>query len=146
MAADAKVELQLVYLPLRLTYGLLPVAAGLDKFVNLLANWEAYLPSSLAQALPVAPATFMQAVGLIEIVAGLVVLLGITRLGALIVAAWLVAIAVVAATAGYFDIAARDVAMAVGAYALARVAGLRGEQWFPVAHRVEGQKAHAAAN
>jgi uncharacterized membrane protein YphA (DoxX/SURF4 family) len=146
MASGARAELQPVYVPLRLTYGLLPIAAGLDKFFNVLANWEAYLPTSVAQSLPIAPATFMQVVGLIEVVAGLAVLLGLVRLGGLVVAAWLAAIAVVAAAAGYFDIAARDVAMSVGAYALARLAGLRGEEWIPVTTRLEGQKAHAGAN
>lgn len=146
MATDARSDLQGVYVPLRLTYGLLPVAAGLDKFTNVLTNWQAYLPPSVAQASPVGPATFMHVVGIIEVVAGLAILFGLVRLGGFVVSAWLVLIAGAVASAGFLDIAARDVAMAVGAYALARVAGLRGEEWVPVFHRAEGRRAHAGAN
>ena len=48
-------------------------------------------------------------------------------LGAWIAAAWLVLIALNLATLGLFDIAVRDLAMAVGAYTLARLAELRQE-------------------
>jgi hypothetical protein len=67
----------------------------------------------------------MHAVGIIEIAVGLLVLTRWTRLGAWIAAAWLVLIAVNLATMGLFDIAVRDLAMAVGAYTLARLAELR---------------------
>jgi hypothetical protein len=50
-----------------------------------------------------------------------------TRLGAWIAAAWLVLVAVNLVTLGLFDIAVRDLAMAVGAYTLARLAELRYE-------------------
>ena len=146
MATDARSDLQGVYVPLRLTYGLLPVAAGLDKFTNVLTDWQAYLPSWVAQASPVGPATFMHVVGVIEVVAGLAILFGLVRFGGFVVSAWLVLIAATVATAGYFDIAARDVAMSVGAYALAQVAALRGDAWFPVSTAAEGRRAHAGAN
>jgi hypothetical protein len=77
--------------------------------------------------LPVSASTFLHAVGIIEIVVGLLVLTRWTRLGAWIAAAWLVLIAVNLVTMGLFDIAVRDLAMAVGAYTLARLAELRGE-------------------
>lgn len=145
MPGDAKGELRSVYVPLRLTYGLVPMTAGLDKFTNLLTDWTAYLPPFVTETLPVAPATFMQLVGLIEIAAGLAVLAGLTRLGGTVVATWLTLIAVVAAAAGYYDVAARDVTMAVGAYALARLAALRGEEWISVFTRAGGHRAHAGA-
>ena len=69
----------------------------------------------------------MYAVGIIEIAVGLMVLTRWTRLGAWIAAAWLVLIAVNLVTLGMFDIAVRDLAMAVGAYTLARLAELRQE-------------------
>ena len=110
-----------------LTYGLVPLLAGLDKFFNLLTDWPKYLSPWIAGLLPVSADTFMHAVGIIEIVVGVLVLTRWTRLGAWIAAAWLVLIAVNLATMGLFDIAVRDLAMAVGAYTLARLAELRHE-------------------
>jgi uncharacterized membrane protein YphA (DoxX/SURF4 family) len=116
-----------IYRPLWLTYGLVPLIAGLDKFFNLLTNWPKYLSPTVAGLLPVSAQTFMYAVGVIEIVVGLLVLTRWTRLGAWIAMAWLVLIAVNLATLGLFDIAVRDLAMAVGAYTLARLAEMRQE-------------------
>jgi hypothetical protein len=81
----------------------------------------------VAGLLPVSAQTFMYAVGVIEIVVGLMVLTRWTRLGAWIATAWLVLIAVNLVTMGLFDIAVRDLAMAVGASTLARLAELRQE-------------------
>lgn len=116
-----------IYRPLWLTYGLVPLLAGLDKFLNLLTDWEKYLSPTVAGLLPVSPQTFMHAVGVIEVVVGLLVLTRWTRLGAWIAAAWLVLIALNLVTLGLFDIAVRDLAMAVGAYTLARLAEARQE-------------------
>src|SRR3954454_21180392 len=52
---------------LRLTYGLVPVLAGLDKFFDLLTNWERYHAPAIVNFLPVSAQTFMRAVGVIEI-------------------------------------------------------------------------------
>ena len=118
-------NLESLYRPLWLTYGLVPLLAGLDKFFNLLTDWPQYLSPWMAGLLPVSPQTFMYGVGIIEIAVGLMVLTRWTRLGAWIAAAWLVLIAVNLVTMGLFDIAVRDLAMAVGAYTLAQLAGLR---------------------
>jgi hypothetical protein len=118
-------SLEALYRPLWLTYGLVPLLAGLDKFLNLLTDWPKYLSPVIAGLLPVSGQTFMHAVGIIEIAVGLLVLTRWTRLGAWIATAWLVLIAVNLATMGLFDIAVRDLAMAVGAYTLARLAELR---------------------
>lgn len=120
-------NLESLYRPLWLTYGLVPLLAGLDKFFNLLTDWPKYLSPWLAHLLPVSAQTFMHAVGVIEIVVGLLVLTRWTRLGAWIAAAWLVLIAGNLVTMGLFDIAVRDLAMAVGAYTLARLAEMRQE-------------------
>lgn len=104
---------------LRLTYGLVPVAAGLDKFFNLLTNWEQYVSPTVARLLPVSTPVFMHIVGVIEIAAGLVVLFGFTTVGAYVVSAWLTLIALSLASSGhYLDVAVRDLVMAVGAYTL----------------------------
>lgn len=124
-------NLESLYRPLWLTYGLVPLLAGLDKFLNLLTDWPKYLSPWMANLLPVSAETFMYAVGVIEIAVGLMVLTRWTRIGAWIAAAWLALIALNLVTMGLFDIAVRDLAMAVGAYTLARLAELRQER--PVA-------------
>ena len=126
-ATSSNLNLESLYRPLWLTYGLVPLLAGLDKFLNLLADWPKYLSPWVANLLPVSAQTFMYAVGIIEIVVGLMVLTRWTRLGAWIAAAWLVLIALNLVTLGLFDIAVRDLAMAVGAYTLARLAEMRQE-------------------
>lgn len=129
-------NLESLYKPLWLTYGLVPLLAGLDKFFHLLADWPKYLSPLVADLLPVSAQNFMYAVGIIEILVGLMVLTRWTRLGAWIAAAWLVLIAGNLVTMGLFDIAVRDLAMAVGAYTLARLAELRQES--PAAVRAPG--------
>src|SRR5262249_34328248 len=126
-------RLSSIYIPLRLTYGLVPIIAGADKFFNLLTHWDKYLPGNVASFLPVSAATFMMIVGIIEIVAGLAVLTLFTRLGAYVVMIWLVLIAANLIVAGYYDIAVRDLVMALGAYTLGQVAGVRGDSWLPFA-------------
>lgn len=125
--SQPSLNLESLYRPLWLTYGLVPLLAGLDKFLNLLTDWPKYLSPWIANLLPVSAETFMYAVGIIEIAVGLMVLTRWTRIGAWIAAAWLVLIALNLVTMGLFDIAVRDLAMAVGAYTLARVAELRYE-------------------
>lgn len=106
---------------LKLTFGLVPIIAGADKFTNLLTNWEQYLNPSIASMLPFSAHTFMLIVGIIEIVAGIIVLTK-TNIGAYIVSAWLVLIAITLIASGkFFDVAVRDLVMAIGAYSLAKI-------------------------
>jgi hypothetical protein len=112
---------QQVYSVLKYTYGLVPIVAGLDKFTNLLTNWENYLSPGIAAMLPLSPPAFMMIVGVIEIIAGVLVL---TRpyWGAWVVMAWLLLIALTLIAGGhYFDVAVRDIVMAIGAFALAKL-------------------------
>lgn len=120
-------NLDSIYRPLWLTYGLVPLLAGLDKFTNILTDWSQYLSPLVTDLLPISAETFMWVVGVIEIIVGLMVLTRWTRLGAWIAAIWLCAIALQLVTIGLLDIAVRDLAMAVGAYTLARLAEARGE-------------------
>jgi hypothetical protein len=107
---------------LKLTFGIVPIVAGLDKFTNILTNWENYLNPSLAGMLPFAPHTFMMIVGVIEIIAGLIVLFK-PAIGGYIVAAWLTLIALTLLVGGnYLDVAVRDLVMAIGAFSMARMA------------------------
>jgi uncharacterized membrane protein YphA (DoxX/SURF4 family) len=112
---------------LRITYGVVPIVAGLDKFTNLLTDWSQYLSPLALRVLPFSATTFMYLVGIIEIAAGILVLSKLTRIGAYVVSAWLVAIALnLLLTGRYFDIAVRDLVMAIGAFTLARVTEARG--------------------
>ena len=107
---------------LRLTYGILPVVAGADKFTDLLTRWENYIHPGIAAMLPFAPHTFMMIVGVIEIIAGIIVFVK-PAVGGYIVAAWLTLIALTLLASGnYLDVAVRDLVMAIGAFSLARLA------------------------
>lgn len=109
---------------LRVVYGVFPVVAGIDKFLNLLTDWPTYLPTILTDALPVTAQSFMYLVGGVEIVAGVIVLWR-TEPGAYLVAAWLTAIAITQLIAGNYAIAVRDIWIAVGAIALAQLTAAR---------------------
>lgn len=107
---------------LKLTFGIVPIVAGLDKFTNLLTNWEQYIHPNIAEILPFSAHTFMIVVGIIEIVAGIIVLKK-TEIGGYIVAAWLTLIALtLLASFSYIDVAVRDLVMAISAFAMARMA------------------------
>ena len=107
---------------LRVALGAAAFLAGLDKFFNLLADWPAYLSPVAAHALPMSAASFMHLVGVIEMIVGAVILAGYARLGGYVAAIWLLCIAVnLVATGRYFDVAVRDVVMAVAAFTLARL-------------------------
>jgi uncharacterized membrane protein YphA (DoxX/SURF4 family) len=107
---------------LRVALGAAAFLAGLDKFFDLLADWPGYLSPLAAAVLPVSAATFMHAIGIVEMAVGALVLAGYTRLGGYVASAWLIGIAVnLVSTGRYFDIAVRDVAMAIAAFTLARL-------------------------
>ena len=107
---------------LKLTFGIVPIVAGLDKFTNLLTHWENYIHPGIAGMIPFAPHTFMMIVGVIEIIAGIIVLAK-PAIGGYIVAAWLTLIGLTLLASGnYLDVAVRDLVMAIGAFSLARMA------------------------
>ena len=124
---------------LKLTFGVVPFLAGLDKFTNVLADWPRYL-SPLAEAiLPVSGQTFMYVAGVVEMAVGVAILTRWTAIGSWVAVAWLVAVAANLVAAGFLDIAVRDLVMASGAYALARltehdVAGARAASVEPAEH------------
>ena len=106
---------------LKYTFGLVPIVAGLDKFTNLLTNWQDYLSPFVTSMLPFSAETFMSIVGIIEIIAGVLVLIR-PHTGAYVVMAWLALIALNLVISGhYFDVAVRDLVMAIGAFSLAKL-------------------------
>src|SRR5206468_12449158 len=103
-------QLNAAYWALRVALGLGPLLAGADKFTNILVNWEKYLSPAAVRILPVDATTFMHGVGVIEIVVGLAILFGATRVFGYIAMLWLFAIAANLVSSGaYYDIAVRDI-------------------------------------
>jgi uncharacterized membrane protein YphA (DoxX/SURF4 family) len=110
------------FLLLRVAFTVAPIVFGLDKFFNVLVDWESYLAPWINDIFPGSASTAMHFVGVIEIVAGLAVALK-PRYGAYLVAAWLGGIIVNLLTySGYYDIALRDFGLMLGALTLARLA------------------------
>ena len=110
---------------LRLAIGLMATLAGLDKFFNLLANWEAYIAPIAQQFLPISARAFMGVAGVIEFAVGITILAIRPSLGAYVASAWLILIAVNLVAGGHFDIAVRDVVLAVSAFALGQFEAAR---------------------
>ncbi len=109
---------------LRVAYGAVPIVAGLDKFTNVLTHWEQYLNPLALRVVPVTAEAFMRGVGIIEIVAGVIVL-SKPRVGAFIVMLWLLAIAAQLLVGWmYVDVAVRDIMMSLGALTLWRLSML----------------------
>ena len=109
------------YQILHLAFTVAPIVAGLDKFFNLLVNWEQYLPPFVNNLVGGHGHELMLAVGVIEIVAGLGVLFK-PRVFAYVVCAWLLLIIVnLLMIPGYYDVALRDFGLALAALALARL-------------------------
>lgn len=114
-------NVQLVKTILKYTFGLVPIVAGLDKFTNILTDWTHYISDGVANMLPFEPSTFMMIVGVIEMVAGILVLTK-TKFGAYLVSAWLMLIALTLLLSWtYVDVAVRDIVMAIGAFSLGKL-------------------------
>jgi hypothetical protein len=118
---QAEPALQAFWL-LRAGFAAAPILFGLDKFVELTADWSAYLWPTLASALPGSADSLMLVVGVIEILAGVLVAVR-PRIGAYVVAAWLAGIILNLLLLGdFYDIALRDFGLMLGALSLARLA------------------------
>jgi hypothetical protein len=110
------------FLLLRTVFTIAPIVFGLDKFFNVLTDWPQYLAGWIDGIVPGTAQQAMYAVGVVEIVAGIVVAV-LPRYGAWVVAAWLAGIIVNLLTLpGYYDVALRDFGLFVAAVALARLA------------------------
>ena len=120
--ADTSTHSHQAYQILHIGFTIAPILAGLDKFFNLLTNWEQYLAPFVTRTLGINATTFMMAVGVIEIVAGLLVWFK-PRFGGYLVMAWLWGIIInLLLIPGYYDVALRDFGLSLGALALARLA------------------------
>jgi len=121
-------RLEQAWWALRIGLGLAPFLAGLDKYFNLLTNWTGYISPLFLKILPFSGQTLMHIVGVIEMIVGLAILTKWTRVGAYVASAWLLAIAISLVSRGmFFDIAVRDVEMALAAFVLARMTEVRSD-------------------
>lgn len=119
LAADPSRQ---AFLLLRTVFTIAPIVFGLDKFFNVLTDWPGYLAPVINDIVPGTAQQAMYAVGVVEILAGVVVAL-LPRYGGLLVAAWLAGIIVnLLSYPGFYDIALRDFGLLVSALALARLA------------------------
>jgi hypothetical protein len=124
---------------LRIGLGVGPIITGIDKYFNKLTDWGMYLSPVATKVVPVSTATFMHVVGAIEIVVGLAILTRWTRIGSVVVALWLLAIAGNLVTTGmFYDLAMRDVEIAIGAFALSQLTALREQSAAGKARETEG--------
>jgi len=107
---------------LRLAFTAAPILFGLDKFFDWLVDWPIYLAPEINDLVPGSAHQAMLAVGVVEIVAGLVVAIR-PKFGGYLVAAWLAGIIVNLLLQGdFYDIALRDFGLLLAALALARLA------------------------
>ncbi|MEV7649231.1 hypothetical protein [Arthrobacter sp. NPDC089319] len=114
---------------LRLGFTVLPILMGLDKFFNLLTNWEQYLAPWVVSLLPFSAHTAMLIVGVIEIAAGILVWIK-PRYAAYVVALWLAGIIINLLTlSGFYDVALRDFGLMLAALTLARLATQYDPAW-----------------
>jgi len=110
------------YQILTVAFTVAPIVAGLDKFTHFLVNWDQYLSPIITRMLPIPAHTFMLGVGVIEVIAGLLVAI-VPEIGAAVVGLWLCGIIVnLLSIPAYFDVALRDLGLAMGAFALSRLA------------------------
>ena len=119
-------RLNLGWWALRIGLGFGPIITGIDKYFNKLADWGMYLSPLATKVVPVSAITFMHVIGVVEIIAGLIVLSRWTKLGSYIVMFWLLGIAVNLLTTGmFYDLAMRDVEIAISAFVLSQLTAVR---------------------
>jgi hypothetical protein len=114
---------------LRIGLGVGPIITGIDKYFNKLTDWGMYLSPVVTTIVPVRATTFMHIAGVVEIIAGLVVLSRWTKVGSYLVMFWLLGIAVnLLITGMFYDLAMRDVEIALGAFVLSQLTAVREQQ------------------
>ena len=109
------------YQILHIAFTVAPIVAGIDKFFHFLVNWDLYLAPIVPRTLHIGAHMFMLGVGAVEVIAGLLVAIG-PRIGGWVVGLWLCGIiANLLIMGAYYDVALRDLGLALGAFALARL-------------------------
>jgi hypothetical protein len=126
MPDAANRRLDLAWWALRLGLAAEQIVAGGDKFYNRLADWTMYLSPLATKVVPVDPSRLMRAIGIIEILLGIMLLTRWTKLGAYLVMLWLLGIVGNLVSSGmFYDLAVRDFEVAIAAFALAQLSAAR---------------------
>lgn len=113
-------KVEQTWLMLKIVYAAVPIILGLDKLFGWwIVDWAKYASPVITNLLPLNVYQFVLVLGVIEIIAGIIVWF-YPRFGGYLVAVWMILIAINLLTmSGLYDVAARDVVIAVGALALA---------------------------
>jgi len=120
--AGLRDPVQQAFVLLWIGFTVAPIVFGLDKFFDVLVDWKIYLAPEFNDLIPGNAHQAMLAVGVVEILAGVLVFLR-PRVGGYVVAAWLAAIiANLLLQADFYDIALRDFGLLLAALTLARLA------------------------
>ncbi len=122
---DSSERINRMWWALRIGLGSTAFLAGADKFTNLLTDWEKYLAPQARERLPISGKKFLYAAGVIEMLVGLGILTRPTRLSSYVASGWLCAIAANLVLNHDYDIAVRDLNMALGAAALGELTTIR---------------------
>jgi len=123
-ARDTSSPTYQAYQILHIAFTVAPVLAGLDKFLDVMTDWDKYLAPQVNRALGGYGHQFMLAVGVIEIVAGIGVLIK-PKIFGYVVGLWLIGIIInLLLVGGYLDVALRDLGLCLGAFALARLSAV----------------------
>ncbi len=130
---------------MRIAFGMMATLAGLDKFFNILADWGSYVSPAAAHLLPFSTSVFMGIVGLVEMAVGIAILTALPAIGAYVASVWLLLVAGNLVLGAHFDIAVRDVVLAISAFTLARLTEVRQEHTAPAGARVQAARRTATA-
>ena len=117
-----------ITLALRIAIGLMATLAGLDKFFNVLADWNTYIAPVALQLSPISPGALMGVVGLVEVSVGVTILAVSPAIGAYVAGIWLSFVAINLVIGGHFDVAVRDLVLAVAAFVLSSLSQLTAER------------------
>lgn len=122
-----------------------PILAGLDKFFNVLTNWTNYLAPVFPEMINVTPQAFMQGVGVVEMIVGIGVFFK-PKIFSYILSAWLVGIIInLLVLGGYYDVALRDLGLAIGAFALGQLSEVHERGFSSKEGRVKSNRPLAAS-
>jgi hypothetical protein len=139
------IRLQNPAMVMRIAFGLMATLAGLDKFLNILADWGSYVSPLAAQMLPFSTDVLMAIVGVVEFAVGVLILTSWPVIGAYVASAWLLLVAVNLVLGAHFDVAVRDVVLSIAAFTLARMMEARETETARVDSRIDSAARHATA-
>jgi hypothetical protein len=106
------------WVSLKIALGSIAIISGVDKFLNMLTVWKAYIAPVFAGPLGQYASEFMMAAGVIEILAGVAILTAWTKNGAYVIAAWVTLVSINLLFAGFYDLLLRDVIVVIAALSL----------------------------